>query len=101
MRRFLFLLLIFIAVEMVVAQDTKSEMITRVAQIEVYPNYLAEYLQAANEVATTSMQNGEGVLLLYPMQQKHEKNKILILEAYRDQEAYQAHIHTPLFIEYQ
>lgn len=78
----------------------KDRIVTRVAQIEVYPQYLEEYLRAAYEVAETSMRNEKGVLFLYPMQVEREKNKILILEGYRDQAAYQAHIQTPHFLKY-
>lgn len=78
----------------------KDGIVTRVAQIEVYPQYLEEYLRAAYEVAETSMRNEKGVLFLYPMQVEREKNKILILEGYRDQAAYQAHIQTPHFLKY-
>ena len=78
----------------------KDGIVTRVAQIEVYPQYLEGYLRAAYEVAETSMRNEKGVLFLYPMQVEREKNKILILEGYRDQAAYQAHIQTPHFLKY-
>ena len=78
----------------------KDGIVTRVAQIEVYPQYLEEYLRAAYEVAETSVRNEKGVLFLYPMQVEHEKNKILILGGCRDQAAYQVHIQTPHFLKY-
>ena len=46
------------------------------------------------------MRNEKGVLFLYPMQVEREKNKIVILEYYRDQAAYEAHIQTPHFLKY-
>ncbi len=78
----------------------KDGIVTRVAQIEVYPQYLEEYLRAAYEVAETSVRNEKGVLFLYPMQVEREKNKILILGGCRDQAAYQVHIQTPHFLKY-
>lgn len=45
------------------------------------------------------MRNEKGVLFLYLMQVEREKNKIVILECYRDQAAYEAHIQTPHFLK--
>ena len=54
---------------------TGSDMIVRLAEIEVYPQYLKEYLEFANEVDRLSVEREPGVVCLFPMQ----RNKLLIL----------------------
>ena len=49
------------------AQETET-MIVRLAEIEVYPQYLKEYLEFANEVDRLSVEREPGVVCLYPMQ---------------------------------
>ncbi|MBQ2096789.1 MAG: antibiotic biosynthesis monooxygenase, partial [Bacteroidales bacterium] len=43
-------------------------MIVRIAEIEVYPEYLTEYLEFANEVDRLSVEREPGVICLFPMQ---------------------------------
>ena len=43
-------------------------MIVRLAEIEVFPQYLTEYLSYANEVDRLSVEREPGVVCLYPMQ---------------------------------
>ena len=45
-----------------------ANMIVRIAEIEVYPKYLQEYLAFANEVDRLSIEREPGVICLYPMQ---------------------------------
>lgn len=86
------------------AQNDKNtatqETITRIAEVEVYPKYIDEYLKAAREVGEVSVRTEEGVICLFPMQVKKNKNKIRILEVYKNEEAYKAHINSPHFIKY-
>ncbi len=42
-------------------------MIVRLAEIEVYPEHLKEYLKFANEVDRLSMEREPGVVCLFPM----------------------------------
>lgn len=74
--------------------------IVRIADIEVYPQYLNEYIKAGKEIAATSMQKEPGVICLFPCQQKDAKTRFRILEIYASQEAYQHHIHTKHFMHY-
>lgn len=80
-------------------QSTK-EMLVRIAEIEVNEGYLEEYLAAAHNVGTKSVESEEGVTCIFPMQVKDSPNTIRILEIYRNDEAYQAHLQTPHFLEY-
>ena len=69
-----------------------QKMLVRLSVIEVYPEYLDEYLAAAATVGGESVKNESGVSCIYPSHLKSDKCQIRILEIYRDQEAYQSHI---------
>ena len=77
-----------------------GERIVRLAQIEVYPEKLDEYLEFAKEVGTVSMASEPGVIGLFSMQDKADPDKVYILEVYADREAYQAHLQTAHFKKY-
>lgn len=77
-----------------------STMIVRISEIEVYPEYLKEYLEFAHNVGATSVKEEPGVICIYPMQQLRNDCQIRILEIYASQEAYQNHIKTPHFQTY-
>ena len=78
-------------------QDTNGGMIVRISEIEVYPEYLAEYLEFAKEVAEESVKNEKDVVSIYPMSVIKNNAKIKILEIYRTREAYKKHIESPHF----
>ncbi len=77
-----------------------GEKIVRLAEIEVEPTLLEEYLTFAKEVGETSTRVEPGVLTLFSMQSKENPCKIYILEIYADRDAYQSHIQTPHFKKY-
>ena len=77
-----------------------GEMITRIAEIEVFPEYLQEYLDAALTVGAESVASEPGVLCIFPMQRKETPNLIRIVEIYRDETAYKYHLNTPHFKKY-
>ena len=79
---------------------TYGERIVRLAEIEVVPEYLEEYLAYAKEVGKTSVKVEPGVLTLFSMQTKEDPCKIYILEIYADKEAYQSHLQTAHFKKY-
>ncbi len=79
---------------------TYGERIVRLAEIEVVPEYLEEYLTYATEVGVTSVKVEPGVLTLFSMQTKEDPCKVYILEIYADQEAYQSHLQTAHFRKY-
>ncbi len=47
--------------------DNNNGMIVRISEIEVYPEYLEEYLSYAKEVAEDSVKNEKDVISIYPM----------------------------------
>lgn len=81
-------------------QGITPQMIVRLAEIEVYPEFLDQYLAYGSEVASTSVRKEPGVQCLFPMQSREDSTQIRILEIYASQEAYQRHIATPHFQRY-
>lgn len=91
----------------IMAQDVNPEKlpmaedgIVRLSRIEVYPQYLDEYIKMATEVGTTSLRTEPGVLTMYAVADKNNPCLITILETYASQDAYKSHIATPHFQKY-
>ena len=82
------------------AEITATNMIVRIAEIEVFPQYLEEYLAFANEVDRLSIEREPGVICLFPMQSAEDSCQIRILEIYASEEVYQQHLKTPHFLKY-
>ena len=74
--------------------------IVRLAKLEIYEEYLEEYLKFASEVGRESVEKEEGVITLFSVQEKDSPCKITILEIYASQAAYEYHITTPHFQRY-
>jgi quinol monooxygenase YgiN len=106
MKKKLFLMLFALALSITaVAQEVATPvnyktMIVRLAEIEVYPEHLQEYLKFANEVDRQSVEREPGVICLFPMQSAEDSTQIRILEIYASEEAYQSHIKTEHFLKY-
>ncbi|MBQ4439359.1 antibiotic biosynthesis monooxygenase [bacterium] len=77
-----------------------GDLVVRIAEIEVYPKWLDAYLTAARTVGAESVAKEEGVICIFPMQMKEKPNIIRIIEIYRSEEAYKAHLQTPHFRTY-
>ena len=77
-----------------------GEALCRIAEIEVYPEHLEAYLNAATEIQQKSLAEEPGVLCLFPNQMKEDNTQIRILEIYASKEAYQHHIQTAHFQKY-
>ena len=80
--------------------DRDGTMLVRIAEIEVYPEHLEAYLNAATEIQQKSLAEEPGVLCLFPNQMKEDNTQIRILEIYASKEAYQHHIQTAHFQKY-
>ena len=83
-----------------VTAQSDGDMLVRISEIEVYPQYLDEYLEFALNVGATSVKEEPGVIAIYPMIQKRDSCQIRILEIYASQEAYRHHIGTKHFQTY-
>ena len=82
------------------AATATANMIVRIAEIEVFPQYLEEYLTFANEVDRLSIEREPGVICLFPMQSAEDSCQIRILEIYASEEDYQQHLKTDHFQKY-
>ncbi len=76
------------------------KMIVRIAEIEVHPQHLSQYLAFANEVDRQSVEKEPGVICLFPMQSAENPTIIRILEIYASEAAYQSHLKTDHFLKY-
>lgn len=74
--------------------------IVRLSIIEVYPQYLDEYMKYAAEVGEVSLRTEPGVLTMYAVGEKENPCKITILETYASREAYEKHIASEHFQKY-
>ena len=74
--------------------------IVRLSKIEVYPQYLDEYMKYATEVGEISLRTEPGVLTMYAVGEKENPCKITILETYASREAYEKHIASKHFQKY-
>ena len=83
-----------------IPQKPAGEMLTRIAELEIFPQYLQEYLAAASTVGAESVAKEPGVICIFPMQRKETPNLIRIVEIYRDEAAYKFHLNTPHFKKY-
>lgn len=74
--------------------------IVRLSKIEVYPQFLEEYMRYAVEVGEASLRTEPGVLTMYAVSDKENPCRITILETYSSQEAYRKHIASEHFQKY-
>ena len=81
-------------------KDEENMLVVRIAEIEVYPEWLEAYLAAAGTVGAESVAKEPGVICIFPMQKKESPTSIRIVEIYRSEEAYKAHLATPHFRKY-
>lgn len=77
-----------------------QDMIVRISEIEVYPQYLEEYKAILKYEAEASVRLEEGVIAIFPMFQKEDSTQVRILEMYKDEQAYQSHLKTEHFLLY-
>ena len=81
-------------------QPMTADGIVRLSKIEVYPQYLDEYMQYAVEVGEISLRTEPGVLTMYAVSDKENPCLVTILETYVSQAAYQSHVASAHFQKY-
>ena len=74
--------------------------IVRLSKIEVYPQYLDEYIKYAVKVGEVSLRTEPGVLTMYAVQDKKNPCLVTILEIYSSKDAYERHIASAHFQKY-
>ena len=77
-----------------------NDMMVRISEIEIEPEFLEEYLAILNEESRASVALEPGVISIYPMFQKENPTEIRILEIYLNRKAYEAHLETSHFKHY-
>lgn len=77
-----------------------QELFVRIAEIEIIPEYLDEYLSILSEESRASVELEPGVISIFPMSESENPTLIRILEIYQNREAYEAHLETPHFKHY-
>lgn len=78
----------------------QSDMLIRISEIEIVPEYLQEYNAILKEEASQSVKVEPGVIAIYPMYQKEKTNNIRIIEIYASHDAYKSHLETQHFQHY-
>lgn len=78
----------------------QSDGIVRLSKIEIFPEYVEEYMKFAIEVGEISLRTEPGVLTMYAVREKDNPCMVTILETYSSQKAYQQHIASKHFQKY-
>ncbi|MCA6067985.1 carboxymuconolactone decarboxylase family protein [Chryseobacterium sp. RG1] len=78
----------------------KSDMMVRISEIEIIPEYIEQYKAILKEESSASVNIEPGVIAIFPMYQKEDPMQIRIIEIYADKNAYQSHLQTPHFQHY-
>ena len=81
-------------------EEMTADGIVRLSKIEVWPQFLDEYMKYAMEVGEISLRTEPGVLTMYAVAEKENPCKITILETYASKEAYDKHIASAHFRKY-
>jgi quinol monooxygenase YgiN len=98
-----FVSLAFVLTLVVSATATTSpqmQMIVRLSEIEIAPEYLEEYVAILKKEAAASVRLEPGVISIFPMSQQDHPTQVRILEIYASRAAYESHLQTPHFQEY-
>ena len=77
-----------------------ENMQVRIAELEILPEWIDAYLEAAGAVGAESVAKEPGVVCIFAMQKKESPTSIRIVEIYRSEAAYKAHLATPHFRKY-
>lgn len=78
----------------------QPDMMVRISEIEIVPEYLEEYKAILEKESSESVKIEPGVIAIYPMYQKENPGQIRILEIYANQAAYKSHLQTSHFLHY-
>lgn len=78
----------------------KQEIMVRISEIEIHPEYLEQYKVILKEEAEASVRLEKGVIAIFPMFQKDSPTQVRILEMYKNPQAYQSHLKTEHFQKY-
>ena len=77
-----------------------QDMMIRIAELEILPEYVAEYTAILEEEAAASVAKEPGVICIFPMYEREDTTSIRLIEIYADEAAYEQHLKTPHFLHY-
>ena len=77
-----------------------NEMMVRISEIEIFPDFLEDYNTILTEEAAASVKIEPGVIAIFPMVQKENATQVRIIEIYENKAAYQSHLQTSHFKHY-
>lgn len=83
-----------------VLQVAEPDMMVRIAEIEIVPQFVEEYKSILKEEAAASIKLEPGVIAIFPMSEQKDHTRIKIVEIYASKIAYQSHLKTPHFLHY-
>lgn len=78
----------------------EPDMMVRISEIEILPQYVDEYNAILKEEAAASIEKEPGVIAIFPMHKKDTLTEIRIVEIYQNKTAYESHLKTPHFQHY-
>jgi 4-carboxymuconolactone decarboxylase len=78
----------------------RKDMIVRMSEIEIVPEFLEEYEAILTAEASASVKIEPGVIAIFPMYQNENPTQVRIVEIYADKESYQHHLKTLHFQHY-
>jgi quinol monooxygenase YgiN len=82
------------------ASAQEQQMMVRISEIQVDPNFLEQYKTILQEEAEASVRLEPGVIAIFPLYQRESPTEFRILEMYASREAYESHLKTPHFQKY-
>lgn len=78
----------------------QSDMMVRISEIEIIPDYLEEYKSILQQESSQSVKMEPGVISIFPMYQKENPTQFRLLEIYANAAAYQSHLQSAHFKHY-
>lgn len=98
------LLVLFISLISTISCKEKTilseDMMVRIAEIEIHPQFVDEYTLILKEEAAASVNKETGVIAIFPMTEVENPFIIKIIEIYTNEVAYKNHLETPHFKHY-
>ena len=78
-----------------------DQQIVRIAQLEIDPDHLSDYLALLTEEIEASIRLEPGVIMLHATARQDAPHRIQLLEVYASRAAYEAHIASAHFLKYE
>jgi quinol monooxygenase YgiN len=83
-----------------IVRAIEPDMMVRMAEIDVFPEFLDEYKLILKEEAGASVRLEPGVVAIFPMYEQKKATQIVIVEIYANKAAYESHLKTSHFQRY-